>query len=78
MATLDELKPGQMGIVEKIDCEKKLRSRMGDMGITPGSLVVLKRIAPFGDPIQINVRGFDLSIRKSEAKNIKIKERKSL
>lgn len=46
------------------------------MGITPGALVIMKRIAPFGDPIQINVRGFDLSIRKSEAKNIKIRERK--
>ena len=62
--------------MEKIICDKELRSRIVDMGITPGALVIMKRIAPFGDPIQINVRGFDLSIRKSEAKNIKIRERK--
>lgn len=76
MKTLNDLKPGQFGIVEKIMCDKELRSRIVDMGITPGALVIMKRIAPFGDPIQINVRGFDLSIRKSEAENIKIKERK--
>ena len=76
MKTLNDLKPGQFGIVEKIMCDKELRSRIVDMGITPGALVIMKRIAPFGDPIQINVRGFDLSIRKSEAQNIKIRERK--
>ena len=76
MKTLNDLKPGQFGIVEKIMCDRELRSRIVDMGITPGALVIMKRIAPFGDPIQINVRGFDLSIRKSEAENIKIKERK--
>lgn len=76
MKTLNDLRPGQFGIVEKIMCDKELRSRIVDMGITPGALVIMKRIAPFGDPIQINVRGFDLSIRKSEAQNIKIRERK--
>lgn len=76
MKTLNDLKPGQFGIVEKIMCDKELRSRIVDMGITPGALVIMKRVAPFGDPVQINVRGFDLSIRKSEAENIKIKERK--
>ncbi len=76
MKTLNDLKPGQFGVVEKIVCDKGLRRRIVDMGITPGALVIMKRIAPFGDPIEINVRGFDLSIRKSEAQNIQIKERK--
>lgn len=75
MKTLNDLKPGQRGVVDKITCEKKLRSRIVDMGITPGAVIIMKRVAPFGDPIQINVRGFDLSIRKAEAENIKIKER---
>lgn len=75
MKALNDLKPGQSGVVEKIVCEKKLRHRIVDMGIIPGALVIMKRIAPFGDPIQINVHGFDLSIRKSEAQSIKIKER---
>lgn len=73
MFTLDDLKPGQSGIVLKIECDDMLRRRIVDMGITPGTYIIMKRIAPFGDPIQINVRGYDLSIRKSEAKNIKIK-----
>lgn len=76
MKTLNDLKPGQIGIIEEIMCKKELRRRIIDMGIIPGTLVIMKRIAPFGDPIQINVRGFNLSIRKSEAQNIKIKERK--
>ena len=73
MFTVDDLKPGQSGIVLKIECDDMLRRRIVDMGITPGTHIIMKRIAPFGDPIQINVRGYDLSIRKSEAKNIKIK-----
>ncbi len=73
MFTLNDLNPGQVGIVLKIECDDMLRRRIVDMGITPGTHIIMKRIAPFGDPIQINVRGYDLSIRKSEAKNIKIK-----
>ncbi len=74
MKTLNDLKPGQTGIVEKITCEPSLRRRIADMGITPGARILMKRVAPFGDPIQINVRGFDLSIRKAAAQNIQIKE----
>ena len=73
MFTVDDLKPGQTGIVLKIECDEMLRRRIVDMGITPGTQIIMKRIAPFGDPIQINVRGYALSIRKSEARNIKIK-----
>lgn len=76
MKSVKDLKPGQLGIVDKIICEKSLRRRIADMGIIPGALIIMKRIAPFGDPIQINVQGSDISIRKSEAENIKIKERK--
>ena len=43
------------------------------MGITPGAVITLRKIAPFGDPIEINVRGYELSIRKSDAENIQIK-----
>lgn len=75
MKTINDLKPGQTGTIEKIMCEASLQRRIADMGITPGARVLMKRVAPFGDPIQINVRGFDLSIRKADAQNIKLKER---
>lgn len=74
MKTANDLRPGQRGIVEKITCESSLRRRIADMGITPGVEVLMKRVAPFGDPIQIHVRGFDLSLRKATAQNIQIKE----
>lgn len=70
--TIVDLKPGQTGIVMEIRCKGELRRRIIDMGITRGVKVMLKRTAPFGDPIQINVRGYELSIRKSDAENIEI------
>lgn len=70
--TLTDLKPGQRGKVTKLLGLGSLRRRIIDMGIIPGTIIFMKRIAPFGDPIQINVRGYELSIRKSEAKEILI------
>ena len=70
--TLNELKPGQMGKVVKLNGTGKIKYRIVDMGIIPGTAILIKRFAPFGDPIQINLRGYELSIRKSEAKNIEI------
>lgn len=72
MSTVNDLKPGQFGIVKKINCEGRLKRRIADMGITPGAFVFMKRVAPFGDPIQISVRGYNLSIRKSEAQKIEV------
>ena len=72
MSTVNDLKPGKFGVVRKIDCSGKLKHRIADMGITPGAVVFMKRTAPFGDPIQISVRGYNLSIRKSEAQRIEI------
>lgn len=70
--TLNELKPGQIGKVIKLNGTGKIRCRIVDMGIIPGTTILIKRFAPFGDPIQINLRGYELSIRKNEAKNIEI------
>ncbi len=53
-----------------INVSGAIRRRIIDMGITPGALIIMKKVAPFGDPIEINVRGYELSIRRSEAKNI--------
>lgn len=70
MKHLDELSAGEKGVVISIGSSGALRRRIIDMGITPGAQVVLRKVAPFGDPIEINVRGYELSIRKSEAKEI--------
>lgn len=70
LVSLNKLNYGETGIVQKVLGEGALRRRLFDMGITPGAKITLKKTAPFGDPIQINVRGYDLTIRKSEAKVI--------
>ena len=72
MQVLNDLKPGESGIVSDILSKGALKRRLVDMGITPGVDVTVKRIAPLGDPISIHLRGYDLSIRRSEAKSIAV------
>jgi len=67
---VSELKPGQRGAVRELRCAGALRRRIIDMGVTPGAVIVMRKTAPFGDPLQINVRGYELSIRLSEARQI--------
>ena len=76
MRTVCDLKPGEAGTVVSIGCTGALRRRIIDMGITPGAVIIMRKMAPFGDPIEINVRGYELSIRKSEAKEVAIEEQK--
>ena len=72
--TLNMLKPGQSGIVVSVAGEGPVRRRLFDMGITPGAKIVLRKVAPLGDPIEITVRGYELSLRKAEAEAVVIKE----
>lgn len=67
---LSDLNPGEKGTVVQIKSHGSLRRRIIDMGITPNAKVIMKKEAPFGDPIEINIRGYELSIRKSEANQI--------
>lgn len=67
-----DLKPGEFGYIEDISGDEKLTKRLLALGCIEGTRVTLKTLAPFGDPLIINVRGFDLAIRKKDAKNIKI------
>jgi len=71
--TLKELKPGQEGTVVSIGERGPVRRRIMDMGVTPGALVKVIKVAPLGDPIEINIRGYELSLRKEEANQIEIK-----
>lgn len=73
--SLDELKPGDHCIVEKVTGEGVVRRRLFDLGITPGAEIYFKKTAPFGDPIELTVRGYELSIRKAEARAVIVKKR---
>lgn len=68
--TLDQLSPGAHCVVVKVTGEGAVRRRLFDLGITPGAYIVYKKNAPFGDPIEIMVRDYELSLRKKEAQAI--------
>ena len=70
--TLKDLKPGQEGVVVSIGEKGATRRRIMDMGVTPGAVVKVIKVAPLGDPIEINIRGYELSLRKDEAGQINI------
>lgn len=71
--TLKELKPGEEGTVISIGEKGPMRRRIMDMGVTPGAEVKVIKIAPLGDPIEVNIRGYELSLRKDEAQQIQVK-----
>lgn len=70
--TINDMKIGERAVVTGLGCSGALRRRIIDMGITPGAAVIMRKAAPMGDPIEINVRGYELSIRRSEAREIKV------
>ena len=70
--TLDEMKPGSGGIIAAVGGEGVLRRRLLDMGLTPKTRVMVRKVAPMGDPIEIRLRGYELTIRKEEAAKIQV------
>jgi len=70
MKTLRDISPKETVIVTKVTGEGALKKRIMDMGITKGTSITVQRVAPFGDPIEITIRDYELSIRKSEAEQI--------
>lgn len=72
MKTLKDLSPGQKGKVTSLGEKGAVRRRLMDMGITPGVEIQVVKVAPLGDPIEVNLRGYELSLRKDEANQIKI------
>ena len=72
--TLNELKTGSSGIISAVGGDGPLRCRLLDMGLIPHTRVTLQKVAPMGDPIEIRVRGYELSLRKEEAQKIEVKE----
>ncbi len=70
--SLKELKPGEKGTIKKISGEGAVKRRLMDMGVTRGAEVLVRKVAPLGDPIEVNIRGYELTLRKAEADNIQI------
>lgn len=70
---LKEVKIGDTVTVVKLSGEGAVKRRIMDMGITKGVEVTVRKVAPLGDPIQVSVRGYELSIRKADAENIEVK-----
>lgn len=70
--TLDELKVGESGRILAVEGEGALRCRLLDMGLTPRARVTLQKIAPLGDPLEIRVRGYELTLRREDARLIRV------
>lgn len=73
MKLLSQLEIGESGTVVVVNGEGAIRRRLFDMGITPGAEVYLRKKAPLGDPIEISLRGYELTLRKAEASHVEIK-----
>ena len=72
MNTLKEIKCGERVTVKKITGEGPVRRRIMDMGITKGCEIFVRKVAPLGDPIEVQVRGYELSLRKNDAEMIMV------
>jgi ferrous iron transport protein A len=72
MKTLKQAKVGDTVTVVKLHGEGAVKRRIMDMGITKGVTVYVRKVAPLGDPVEVNVRGYELSIRKADAEMIEI------
>lgn len=72
--TLAQLKTGSNAIITSVGGDKALRRRLLDMGLTPKTKVMVRKTAPLGDPIELYLRGYELTIRKEDANNIEISE----
>lgn len=72
MKTLKDCKTGQSCSVVKIHGVGAVKRRIMDMGITKGVEIFVRKVAPLGDPVEVNVRGYELTLRKSECENIEV------
>lgn len=75
---LDEFKIGETGLVKQVNGEGRFRRRLLDMGVTPGTTIYLRKKAPLGDPLEITLRGYELTLRKDEAQLVVLEVEKGL
>lgn len=64
---LSEFSIGETGVIKTVFGEGRIRRRLFDMGVTPGAEVFMRKVAPLGDPIEVTIRGYELTLRKTEA-----------
>ena len=72
MKTLKDITPGQSATVVRLHGEGAVKRRIMDMGITKGVEIHVRKVAPLGDPMELNVRGYELSVRKADAEKIEV------
>ena len=70
--TMDQLQPKQSAFIKAVGGDGALRHHLLDMGLTPGTEVTLQKIAPMGDPVQMELRGYELTLRRDEARKIEL------
>ncbi len=75
--TLDQLPVGQSGTITAVGGESPLRCRLLDMGLIPGTAVTVRKVAPMGDPMELRLRGYELTLRKADAANITVEQKEA-
>ena len=75
--TLNELKIGETAAITAVGGDGALRCRLLDMGLTPRTRVTLRKVAPMGDPIEIHIRGYELTLRVDDARQITVEKRET-
>ena len=74
MKTLDKIKPGETVYIMRLESEGAIRRRLLDLGLTPKTKVLVRKVAPLGDPIELYLRSYELTIRAEDARRIIINE----
>lgn len=72
MKTLKECRPSETVVVKRITGTGPVKRRIMDMGITKGTEIYIRKVAPLGDPIELNIRGYELSVRKQDAQMVEV------
>jgi len=72
MKTLRDVKIGQTAVIKRLHGEGALKRRIMDMGLTKGTAIYVRKVAPLGDPLELTVRGYELSVRKGDAEMIEV------
>lgn len=73
MKTLRDVKVGESAVIERLHGEGALKRRLMDMGLTRGTPVYVRKVAPLGDPMELTVRGYELSVRRGDAELIEVR-----
>lgn len=72
-SSLADLRPGQAAEIVSIDCDRRMSRRLMEMGLLPGTEIRVVRVAPLGDPLELRLRDYSLSVRRSEASRIAVR-----